>query len=635
MSFVEHFDGGSLPSGWGAFVAGNASHSYSDSIATATWTSGVASASALYYATKLDLSKRQRWAMCRRTAQNSPHAYLRLIADTNPPAADTRANLDAKTVLRCLDITSGTRKGQLSYRDTGGTYQHWDDTSKAFGTTSNPSIPTKSIDDYDIVGFEYDPNFGVARFRMFWIHCADGSTLTEAAGPKLFALTDWFNASATEDGGNASLWPVFGWPETDFDLAGSYGIEWVAMDDGPVLEAVTNEKADAGGVYNLKAWTALGVDATLWLPDSRTAQLITLAAQSWHTTQVQMKSCLRDEDGTLYMTYNGRTGANNDIGIASGISLGSLTEYASNPILAAAGTGNLTTLVTHALVKDMTEPDPTKRWKLFVSPFGADTKYRVYLYTASASTGPLTTAWTQQGIFLDADGIDATDGGSVHMRPQWSEGLWWIFYNAGLGPTTRVRYATATSLAVGALTKHGELFDGVSGDEMTPTSVSGRTISGTVPPSFVKDMLVCYDADATDDAWGVSRIRKVNGGSIELYHYIPGASTSGRIRGFDAGAISVHDVRRFNGEWWLNISMYQVFNTHASFRAFAEITGVMRSASLKGPWVIDWFRSPQPRWGRDNNQRSSENIALVGTPSYPPTRLAPRLGWVGRRRGGR
>lgn len=619
MSFVEHFASGSLPSGWGAFASGNASHSYSDSKVTATWTAGAASASGLYYTTPLDLTKRQRWAVCRRTAQNSPHPYLRVVAKTGAPAADTRANYDARTLIRAIDSTQGSRVIQLSYRDTGGTYQHWNNSTFAWATGGIASTPTKTNDDYDIIGFEFDPNGGTPRMRLFVFHVASGASVTEAAGPKLFALTDWVNCSAMEDGSASELYVVVGWPENDFDLAGSYDIEWVAMDDGAVMHGVTNEKSSQGSTYNLKHWSRLGVDGAIVLPDSRTAQLINLAGQAWHANSVQFKSVLRASDGTVYVTYNGKASGAGDssIGILSGSSLSALTDYASNPVIMAAGTGNLKTLQMSVLIEDFTDPDASRRWKLLVSAFGADSKYRVYLFTATAATGPLTAAWTNEGIFLDADGDDAAEGGNMHLRPVRIDGRFLVLYNAGLGPTTKVKWGLASQLSVGSLIKRGLLFDGVSGDEMTPTSVAARTISGTVPASFVQDMMVLYDADATEDNWGVSRIRKVNAGSVELYHYIPGASTAGRLRGLDAGAISVHDVREHAGEWWLDVSFYQVFNTHATFRAFCEVSGLMRGPALTGPFAVDWFRTPQARWGRNNNERSSENIAWEGAPTRP------------------
>lgn len=623
MSFVEHFDSGALPSGWGAYATGNASHSYSDSKVTSTWTTGATGSSALYYATAIDKTKRQRWAMCKRAGQNAPNAFLRVISNTGAPSSDTRANIDAKTLLRITDFTSGTRKGQLSYRDTTPAFVHWDDTSKTWGTTSNPSIPTKTNDDYDIVGFEFDPNGGTERWRLFWIHVATGTTFpTEGSGPKLFALTDWVNASSMEDGAGTELYVCLGVGENDFELSGHYDIEWVAMDDGTYMEGVTNQRNYTGADYDLKAWSKLGVDGSIVLPHTRTGAVVTISGQAWHNTRTQFKSLIRGSNGTLYLAYNGNNGSGgNEVGIASGSSLtAGLTDYASNPIIPAAGSGDFNALNQVALVEDFTDPDTNRRWKMFVSSVGADSKVRVYLLTATSAAGPVTTSWSNEGIFLDADGEDA-DGGLLHLRPVYSRGEWTILYNGGLGSSTQVKWGTCRTLEVGQLVKRGVLFDGLSGDEMTPTSwtSSSRTVTGTVPASFTKDMLVLYDADATAENWGLSRIRKVNAGDIELYHYIPGGTTSGRLRGFDAGAITVHDIREFKGEWWLDVTFYFIFDTHATFDAFCEVCGIMRGPTVTGPFTIDWFRTPQARWGRDNNNHSSENIAWEGSPTYPQT----------------
>ena len=120
---------------------------------------------------KLDTTKSQLWlaAVSAPTPGTSGFAlpFLSLLNGASAPAADTKANIDAKTLLR--RVYAQSRDALLDfYWSSGGTQTFWDGANGAWTTAYSTSLKSLSpiqADDYYIIGLEFDA--ANSRWRLF------------------------------------------------------------------------------------------------------------------------------------------------------------------------------------------------------------------------------------------------------------------------------------------------------------------------------------------------------------------------------------------------------------------------------------------------------------------------------------
>lgn len=632
-----HFDEATLPPEWASLVGGNASVFMYDGGVKLDSGSGTANDSAaIYQAFDRSLGNYQRITACVRADAAAFRPQMHLLYRPGGPIAGTVSDIDALALVRVYSYSSASNYyGALQHWLTAGTRYNWLDSSKAWSTTNGAATPLITADDdYHVFGIDWDDVLD--RVRLFWVHVASGSTFggNEAAGPKLFALTDWVDLSTIRNGGQtADLYLVIGWLYNSVNLAGAtQHIEWVRHEWADALiPCYTNQKAyDAGSGYNLKIHSCLRPDGVK-LPISRTGGLaVDIVAATWESNKVGQwgSVCYDPVTATYWMSYSASDGTNAAIGVASATDpFGTWTKYGSNPILPQEAGVHYGGKLQSCLVQDFTEPDPAKRWKLVVSCLsGVDSKLRVYLYTAAQ---PDTTAWTREGLLIDYDagGLDGDMGPELYCPPLYLGGQWYLHYvglNSGNPFLTYV--AVGNRLAAGAFTPNRAIdfqpnSDGV---EMTITtgSSTSRIVDVNSTAGVAADDLVMYDQDSTSSNWRLGRVRKVlSSTQLELYHRMPGLSTSGVLRTINRGKNYPHFLTPFGDEWlWISTSFAPMFG-HATFAAGYEGASLYRSTDppyAEKP-TLDHFNTPGFWLGRDNNTGSTENPRFVGAAVVPYT----------------
>lgn len=629
MSFVDHCT--SIDSSrWGVLTAGAGTVVSSDSNIVFTPGGAVGDVAAMYYKTRINKAKSQIWQYAFKTSHVHMGVAMHFVSKATEPVAEDFTTFIGRVLGRQSYGTIVGDNVQLAYWNSAGTQQQWDGSTNAWAAPSVAAMGEVVLDDYHVITLEIDGPGD--RFRLTAAAKSNGSAYSADHGLQLWAVTDWIAFSSTRFASSTDLWLVFGWPANDVARSGAMSLEWVRHADGPLQHGFVNQN-DTGGGYNIKhGWS---YDGKFFAPESRSGVAIAIGT-GWESTDVKNPNVVRDHDGTYYMVYQGQ-GSGYQIGIASSPTAldGSWTKYASNPILTGTGPNTDREWLVHPhLVKDETDPDPNKRWKIFVGGVNVSgtLRYSIHLYTASAPLG----TWTYQAEMLGpgaASAFDETGPGGAFVF--LNAGVWEMWYSGmPASPVAwkwQVGRATATT-ANGPFTRDGSGVR-IAGqrDEIQDLSanLAGRTLSLTDTTGFAVDQLVIVDQDASATGWNMSRVRKITANtSLELYHALQGFTTASaaQVRGYLAGAVTIHHVERVDGEWRFYCSLFAIMDSHATFRSFTELSALFTSPGLLDAKTIQWLDSPLFMFGQWNNKRSSENPALVRSPiglEFLPTFGAP------------
>lgn len=621
MSFLDHFPGSALDSSrWTKLENGTGTVTVADGRVTCAGVSA-GDAAAFYYNTKISKTKSQVWLFCFRQVNTTATPFLKFVIKSTAPVVES----SGVALLGQIWIGDDGSNRQMYFDkwNTAGTRNQWDDSTKAWSATSNVvAMGPVVLDDYHVVGFEID---GVGqRIRYIGAAKSSGSSYSDDIGLQVWPLTEWLNFSDLRNGGD-DMWLLFGW-HTNFGgnwPNGSYDVEWVRHADGPKLDAWDNQK-DHAGDYNIKhVWS---YDRKIFLPETRDGVAIA-AGSGWESAQTKHPSVVRDDaDGTYYMAY-AAMGSVHQIGIASsptGLD-GSWTKYGSNPIIAATASNTDDEWVSAPhLIKDNTDPDPAKRWKIYYTGtnLAAGNTRKIRLATASTPLG----TWTKQGDMLLPGGSGAFDEkGPTGPRVFLNDGVWEMWYSGRNGAATQwnIGRATATD-SNGPFTQDGAGIR-IAGyrDEVQALSanLAGRTLSLTSTTGFEVDQLIVVDQDSDGTNFNISRIRKVTTDtSLELYHALQGFTTanSAEVRGFLAGNVTIETVDFAEGEWRFYCSVFGIYNTHGTFLANLEMMVVLTSSTLLGAKTVSWIDSPSVDLGQWNNKAAAENITFLRQPINGP-----------------
>src|SRR5206468_4297902 len=156
------------------------------------------SAAFIYKNVKLDKTKSQLWlaAVSAPTPGSTGFGLplLSLLNGASAPAADTKANIDAKTLLRRVYAAQSSDALLDSFWSSAGTQTYWDGTNAAWTTTYSTALKSLmpiQADDYYIVGLEIDG--ANSRWRLFsWNQSfRTAGTYDANQGSRLFAISDW------------------------------------------------------------------------------------------------------------------------------------------------------------------------------------------------------------------------------------------------------------------------------------------------------------------------------------------------------------------------------------------------------------------------------------------------------------
>lgn len=610
ISEREHFT--SSLGNWAAVTAGDGSVTVTDSMARMEVFGAASSGAGILR--RFPHVTNHIFAACIRNAQDNPNATLRILNKVTTPTCDTAANLGAIENMGIdFNTVGGTRRPRIFYRQPGGTLQFWNDATKAWTSTATVgSTPSGQNDSSLIYGYQWDVTN--SRVRFFVIGAGSGSSQIEACGPKIFALTDWVPFSSIRDTGSTTLWITIGKLNTDTNNTGNAVVEWSRIEDGPKIYAAANQATTAASNYNIKLWESYG--GRFWLQSGSSPQRTSIVTQGgtqpWCSAQTQMGAGVTEDDGTMWLFFNGRSGTNNSVGVTKSSDGGvTWTPFSGNPIIQQVTGTNLQSLGLISAVKDMLEPNPAKRYKMFVGALGADTNRRIFLYTASAPES----TWTQEGLLAGPDADSATGYPGVHMNPIYYNNTWYVFTTFWMWSGSALNLASLTKSAHVMGLEHQNVSQVASAISSTSRNVTVANSAG-----FTQDAMIIIDDDTNPSEWALNRVRKnVSGTVFEMYERTPGYAPNAKTNRLDAGDMSLHHVSfdEVRQEWCFYVGFFRVtatFNQGGTIAVNIQTCGLAVANSPLAMPTIDWFDTPQVWLARDSNTGTSENMKFFDPP---------------------
>ncbi len=610
ISEREHF--ASTLGRWAAVTAGDGTVTVTDSMARIEVFGAASSGAGILRA--FPHVTNHIFATCARNAQDNPNATLRVLHKATTPTCDTAANLTAiENIGIDFNTVGGTRRSRIFYRQPNGTQQFWNDATKAWTTTSTVgSTPSGQNDSSLIYGYQWDVTN--SRVRFFVIGAGSGTAQIEACGPKVFALTDWVPFSSIRDTGSTTLWITIGKLNTDTNNTGNAVVEWSRIEDGPKIYAAANQATVTASNYSIKLWESYG--GRFWLQSGSAPQRTSIVTQGgtqpWCSAQTQMGAGVTEDDGTMWLFFNGRSAQHNSVGVTKSTDGGvTWTPFSGNPIIPQQTGTNLQSFGLISAVKDVLEPNPAKRYKLFVGSLGADTNRRIFLYTASAPES----TWTQEGMLAGPDVDSPTGYIGIHMNPIYFNNTWylltpfWKWSGSALNLASLVKSAHVMGL------EHQNVSQVISAISSTSRSVTVANSAG-----FIEDALIIIDDDTNPTQWALNRVRKnVSGTVFEMYERTPGYAPNAKTNRLDAGDISLHHISfdEVRNEWCFYIGFFRVtatFNQGGTIAVNIQTCGIAVANSPLAMPAIDWFDAPQVWLARDQNTGTSENMKFFDPP---------------------
>lgn len=614
--FIDHLD--VLDSNrFARVLGGSGSVTFADSYADINCASTSDSAF-LYYKTKISKTKNSIFRICLRVqADSAIPDVLGLYRDTGSvPAIDTESNIQDNEFVCGLSITDAGSPYVAFKRLTGldpSTFS-----TDNLNTTDAPNIGAS--EDFYILGLEVDGDNGKIRGHLFHLPTSQFQYMN--TGLTLINVTAWEDipAAVTE----TEFYVCIGNRYSDV-YADRYHVEWAYH------EEVTNKvhawvnSTSSGGTYDLRHMWGYG---TQFMPDSPGSSAIAIAkggGGSWNDIGYRGKFCIKD-GATYYMFLEGGGTINfpdSQMGVWTATDPnGAWTPDGGNPILSPStiiGSG-YTSLQTMWVIKDEDEADSNWRWKMLVSATKSSFAPRLFLlYSSSPTSGwnKYTGAETD-GAVLDASGSGWRQDGVNEPTIIWDiiDGNWKLFIPGLLsGSGWSIGLFESDDL------KSWSVPGGVSNPIITAGSIRDDVVSSSGKEITVDDGSI-YTEDAAlalTDLSNVnySRIRKVTGNVLELYHEIAGVGASIDIEQVGQASITPMFIEYQNNisKWVLTTTVFQPFILKAGFEA-SELVGRYTADSLAGPWTQDFLNTlPVPRENSTSGAHiSNENLRLV---TYP------------------
>lgn len=637
-NFLDHFDG-SLDPRWTSVVSGSGAVSITDSYLKLS--APASSAAFVYRNTKIDKTKSQLWQIC--CAQQSTGLTgegpidVMLVNGASAPAADTRTNINAKTLVRSIFATTDN---EVIYYDSGGTKQRWNPSTPGFQTSYVAARTPVQTDDYYITAVEVDG--ANSRWRLMGLGQAFATAGTYAfdQGWRLFYLTDWVTWANTRS--NSDVWLVLGFPINDLGSGSTVEtrVEWVryaeAKSGNSAIDAWVASKELSSDGHRVKHLHSL--DGGSFVPQDRTTVALDIGTGgAWDDTDIQRPRVVWDGAQTDWLFYTGYDGGtSNQIGVASATSLrpqtGAWTKYASNPVIAlgSSGADDDAWAVMGDVVCDLDDADSAKRWKLVYSGLKfSDLRMRIMYATAPAPTGP----WTKQGTVVNVGAGGSYDEGAsmsgcsdpVIVR---NGGVWEVWYEAhDASDVVTLRRAYGTDLA--SLTKDTTDYTMAQPNAKQAltanlTAAPGRTVTVADTSNFVKDASVVITDDNTANNYGFSKIRKIVSGTVlELYHGLTGFTTTTPAKIWQRDGAKNRSPRvivKVGSEWWFYSTFWDPWAFAADDATYGALVEEMYLGKHSGAGpsssvaTIVHDANPVAWRGFNNNQRSHENMTLLQGP---------------------
>ncbi len=647
FGFLDHFDATTIDPRWVSSQTASGTAVLSGDSYVAFDSPTVDATGFLSTATDLDPSQSQTWSFCVRRigGGNVPDLIgLWRLPDGQPPQSETESVLDTQRLASIALVDDGVDPTiRFRYDPSGdGNGRHWD--GEPFAAWTDPGVLGESVNpirqgdpgDWYVVGFEIDGPGQAVRF--FAAHKRESLITDGSQGVRMVALTDWvdyasFGGFATDD----RLWLTIGDRHNDA-YAGQYDVEWVRHEAGEAFDGITNARPTASSEYVLRHHRSHG---TQFMPDGRGLNVLVGGGPgTWNDRGNRKKSIILDDDGTYYLFYEGLdSNFESSIGMATATSIdGPWSPSPTNPVIARTvlpGAGvNYDILTAPRIIKDNAEPDVQKRWKMLAcGEVRLTATHRMFLMTAPAPDGP----WVlEPGPGLDGSVLDESLAGDWKDDGVCDPVVWWHadtsewrMYYSGLrekdttfGPGGwSVGFASSPDLINWVEDPGNPIIQADDTQLRSWTGINGRTITLTDASGFEEESLLVIRNQSTQDGWGLSRIRRITGNDVELYHEIGGITGTDANRTVamaNAGSISpMALVREPNGCYRLYVTTFQPFVLGILTAGFGncELTGALTAPTELGPWTWDHLGAPHvlPNiWGANRNQ---ENLRTVLAPT--------------------
>ncbi len=644
----DHFAGSSLPSafrpktaGGGAICAagklvagpGGCSAAAPGRSELEHVTSAPADVSAIEYAPLLDKTRSRTVWITLRTLSGTSTVWL-LDAPAGVPAGGyTTAALDGASGVALSRVQVTSTKVVIARFDASSSRvrSEWNASNDTWGTPAK-SAATAALDTYLTLGLEVDG--ALQRYRWHVIGAAGTTSGPPNYGLYQSAMTDWV-AFAFHEGGAANyckptctaLRFLVGDPLTD---GGSQrtGIEWFADDDGKRREAWANGRNVGGGwdIYRLWGNESTAGHVQRWVSESRTAPAFANgAAGAWDDIHVKDPQVVQDTaTGIFHMCYSGAN-ATFQAGCASAAtSAGPWIRSPKNPIVRSVPGTTEHQVANPFLLKDLAEPNPAKRWKLFTIGVDNSTTVNRSVYVRTCAEPPNTCAAWSPRLLLAGPGApgDIDDLGWLRVMPIVIGGVSYLVGSVSQDRAIDLRQVTFGSFAgrwQSPLQKSGIVTLGsqlpICNTQTTSATTMSRNLSVVSTAGCKADRWILLDDDASTGNYHRNRIlRVVDATHLELYHREDGLSAGAVVRGSD-GFVGIDAALPIaSGSQWIQYATcYNPMSDTPIVRAYAEQVCLFTAASPLGPWRRDLLGSPaaMPIAGR---LHSYENMTLITTP---------------------
>ncbi len=637
-AFFDHFSGAAIEPRWASVVSGSGSVTLTGDSSVEIMTPSSGDAAFLATNEPIDLTQTQTWLFCARNLGGGNLEDLIGLWNLQPgvmPTADTLAANDSQR-LGAISMVDDGSNPTVRFRfdpTSDGTGRYWAGeptnqwTSPDVLADAVANVRTGADADWYTLGLDIDAQR--ERLRFFSLHQVETSLAGTAQGVRMVALTDWVLFTSLAGGSPMdNVWLTMGDRHTDAASA-HFEFEWVRLEDGQTLHAFTNARTDAASPYSLRHVTSRN---TLFLPDGRGDALFPTPSP-WDAGGYRKKHVLRDNDGTHYLYYEGfDSGGESSIGLATSPSPeGPWTPYPLNPIITPsilpAGSASYDVITAPLVVKDDRELDPNKRWRLFfVGEIEGTSTHRLFLASSPSAVGP----W-QQEVGPGPDGAimwERLDGGwrndgmadpVVFFNHDTSQ---WNMFHSGLraGDGWTVGFSTSDDLIHWAPSTL--VVTGSSTGVRSWTSVNGKFITISDASAMREDAIVFIRNQSTVENWGISRIRKINGNTLELYHQIGGiggTASNRTVAQLGSGSITPHAIRRHDdGTYRLFVTAFQPFILAFGSFGNCEVAASLTAPTLAGPWTWDDLTAPNVPLDIWGGERANENIGWIGEPVTTP-----------------
>ena len=612
MSWVDQFNDSSLDSGkFGTSVAGAGAVAEGTDYASITMGTATGDAGLIYLQNQIDQSKGESFSYKIRAASGVDPFLLYIVNGASAPVVNTYANVSANE--RIFIYFHTDNKFYIIYIDTSGTAHWW--TGSAWSTTQTGI--TGVLNQWYVFQFIHT----TTQWKIV-ILTGDGS--------REFVHTDWVNLSSLKSS-YANLWLAFGDPYTSHYYS-NVDVDHFYFGNDALQESFYNGYHSPSYAVGRAISYDLGLT---YVHDPKTAVIVKGAFQGGENCdQVKDQYVVKDgstyymlvahhDSSTGYWSISCFTSSDGQSWTRSGTA-GKLTPGAG-------GTPDEHGCTFPVFVKDNSEADSAKRWKVYYGGINASGVYTICYAYAAAPTDSSYTKYGSNPVLGVGAGGDFDDN-LVYPSALIADGLTLRLYFAGgndAGGFAQAGEATSTDWVTWArvqttpvLARRSSVTTGIT------TLTSGSTAATVTATAAFTAKEWVYLSNSGESSYELNRIESITDGTHLVLSYPTGASySSGKIKSAWFGAVNIRAVAKVG-------SIYYAWPVNYDHKDNAggdlEVTGYA-TGSAHDTWTYQLGVISLPLGvSGDWKDLSAENLTLVTAPvDYAPVinfdRLLPIL----------